>query len=156
MFQSQFELGDLPGFVVGQQPVVGVAAVVALAHDLGVLVDGTRVLHRFARAHKFWNAIRVETVELRDRRFRYRQPGGVHAEIVVTGDDAGIAIHQDAVALLWRQIENDVPARALVHAGPVVVRDYDLVVFGIAAGGHQRAAVSGRMNARRVRDLVFG
>ena len=58
--QSEFEARDFAGLVVGQQPVVGVAAVVAVEHDLHVLIDGVGVLQRFARAHEFRLAFGIE------------------------------------------------------------------------------------------------
>ena len=37
--QAEFELRDFPGLVIGQQPIVGVAAIVAVEHDAHILVD---------------------------------------------------------------------------------------------------------------------
>ncbi len=49
--QADLEARDLAGVVVGQQPVVGVAAIVAVEHDLHILIDGLCVLQRLcARA----------------------------------------------------------------------------------------------------------
>ena len=39
MLQTQFELRDLAGLAIGEKPVVGVAAVVAVEHDGHVVVD---------------------------------------------------------------------------------------------------------------------
>src|SRR6185437_16727683 len=131
------------GFAVADQPVVGVAAVVALAHDLGVAVNGVGVLQRLARAHEFGNAVGIPAVELRDGGFADHQPVGVDAEIVIAGNHARNAVHKDVVAVLRRDVEHYRPARAYQVAGPVVVRDDNLVVLGVAARGHEGAAVAG-------------
>ena len=39
-------------------------------HDPHVIIDGTAVLHRLARAKEFWFAVRVEAEELCDRGLR--------------------------------------------------------------------------------------
>ena len=80
-------------------------------------------------------------------------PGRIDAEIVAGVDQAGHAVHDDAVALGRRDIEDDVPAFARRVAGPVVVRDHHAPVFGITAGGDEGAAMVARTRAaaRRAR-----
>ena len=56
-FQAQLELRDLAGLVIGQQPIVRVAAVVAVEHDPHVVVDRVRILQRFSRTHEFRLAV---------------------------------------------------------------------------------------------------
>ena len=107
-----------------------------------ILIDGARVLHRFARADKLRNAIGIPAHELRDRRFGDHQACIVHAEVVLAGDHAGLAIHHDAVAMLGLDVEDDRPALAVRVARPVVVRDHDLAVFGVAARGDEGGAAA--------------
>ena len=57
VLQAQLQAGDLVVLAVGHQPGVGVAAVVAVLHDAREFVDGGGILHGFARAHKFGNAV---------------------------------------------------------------------------------------------------
>ena len=80
---------------------------------------------------------------LRDGGFGDHQAGRIHAEIVVAGDDAGIAVHEDAIALRGNDVEDDAPARAGKVAGPVVVGDDDPAIPGVAAGGDEGAAIAG-------------
>ena len=64
MLQAELELRDLAGLAVAEQPVVGVAAVVAVEHDFHVVVDRIGILHGFARADEFRLAVRVPAVEI--------------------------------------------------------------------------------------------
>ena len=80
-------------------------------------------------------------MKIGDRRFGDHQPVGIDAEIVVAGDDAGKAVHDDPVAVLGRDVEHDPPPLAFDVTGPVVVGDHDVVVLGVTAGGHEGAAM---------------
>src|SRR5262245_568098 len=52
VLQAQLEERDLAGLVVADQPVVGIAAVVAVEHDPDEVVDGPAVLHGPAGARE--------------------------------------------------------------------------------------------------------
>src|SRR5208337_5353973 len=140
-FQSQLELRDLARLVVAQQPVVGVAAVIAVQHDANVIIDGARVLQRLAGAGEFGLAVGVPTAELGDGGLGDHEAAGVDAEIVVAGDDAGKAVHKYAVAVGGHDIEDDPPALAIEVTGPVVVGDDDLMIAGVTTGGDESAAI---------------
>ena len=155
MLQAQLKISDLAGLAVPDQPVVGVAAVVAVFDDAGIVVDGIGILQSLARAHKLRLAMRIPADKLGDGSFRDHDSGGVHGEVVVAGNDAGKAIHQNAVAVFRDNVEDDDPARADEVAGPVVVRDYDLVVARVAAGCDKRAAVAGTRQLRRARSVLL-
>ena len=72
-----------------------------------VVVDGTGVLHGLASAHELGLAVRIEAAEAADRGFGDHQAGVVDAEIVVTGDDAGEAVHDEVVAVSGNDVEDD-------------------------------------------------
>ena len=91
---------------------------------------------------------RVEALEAGDRRLGDREPGRVDAEVVAAVDEAGHAVHQDAVAGGGPDVEDDVPARAVEVAGPVVVGDHRPAVARVAAGGDEGAALVGRAPER--------
>ena len=54
------------------------------------------------------------------------------------------------MAVSGNDVENDAPARARNEAGPVVVSDDDLVIFRVAAGGDEGAAITGADEAGRL------
>ena len=91
--------------------------------------------------------LRVEALEAGDRRLRDHDAGGVDPEVVAAVDEAGHAVHEDTVPGRGPDVEDDVPARALEVARPVVVGDDRPAVAGVAAGGHERAALVGRAGA---------
>ncbi len=66
----------------------------------------------------------------------------------------GKAIHQNALAVLRQDIEDDHPALAREVARPVVVRNHDLMIFGVGAGGDKRAAIARSRQLRRFRRLL--
>ena len=99
VLESQLEEGDLAGLVVADQPVVGIAAVVAVEHDPDEVVDRPAVLQRLAGADELGFAGRVPALELGDRRLGDHDPGRVDAEIVVADDHARQAVHDEARAL---------------------------------------------------------
>ena len=77
-----------------------------------------------------------------DGGFGDHDSGGVDAEVVVAGNHARESVHQNAIAMLGYDVEDHDPPLAGEIAGPVVVRDDDLMVFGVAAGRDKRAAIS--------------
>src|SRR2546426_7440908 len=153
-FQAELELGNLAGLAVAEQPVVGIAAVVAVEHDFRVVVNRPGILQRLARADKFRFAVGVPALELRDGRLGNHQPAGIDAEVVVAGDYAGKAVHQDAITVRGSNVEHDAPALTVQVAGPIIVRDDDLMVLRPASRGHERAAVARADKLRRPRHLV--
>ena len=66
VLQAQLQARDLVGLAVGHQPVVGVAAVVAVLHDAREIVDGGGVLHGLAGAHELRDAVGIEAAEAAD------------------------------------------------------------------------------------------
>ncbi len=149
VLQSQFEAGDFVGVAVGDEPIVGVTAIVAFPHNAGERVDGRGVLHGLARAHKLRNPLRIEAVELCDGGLGDHQAGGVHAEVVAAVDEARVAVHQDAMATRGNYVENDVPEAAIEVTAPVVVGDYGTPIRGVGAGCDKSAAAVGRRAAPR-------
>src|ERR1017187_4374268 len=99
-------------------------------------------------ARELRDAAGIETVEAADSGLRDHDAGGIDAEIVAAVDQSGHAVHQDMVALRGHDIEDDVPALAGLIAGPVVVPDNHAAVLGVAAGGHEGAAMLGRGRGR--------
>src|SRR5262249_11681970 len=89
-----------------------------------------------------------------DGRFGDDQAGRVDPEVVAAVDQAGQAVHHEAVARGGLDVEHHGPPRSVEVAGPVVVRDDDLAVPGVAAGGHEGAEVVGRGHGRGGSDLV--
>ena len=110
----------------------------------GEIVDRVRVLRGFAGPHELGNAVRIVAVEMADGGFGDHDAGGVHDEIVAAVDEAGQAVHHHAMALGGSDVEDDRPALAIQVARPVIVRDDDFAILGIAAGGHEGAAMLGR------------
>src|SRR5438552_514160 len=53
VLQSVFKARYLAGLAVAEQPVVGVASVVALEHDADVVINRIPILQGLARAYKF-------------------------------------------------------------------------------------------------------
>ena len=147
VLEAQLEPGDLAGVRVGHEPGVRVAAVVALPHDAVEVVDGGRVLHGLSRAGELGDPGRVEALEAGDRRLGDHEAGGVDPEVVAAVDEAGHAVHEDAVPGGRADVEDDVPAGAFEVPGPVVVRDDRPAVPGVAAGGHEGAALVGGAGA---------
>lgn len=80
-FQALLEAGDLAGVVVGDEPGVGVAAVVAFVQALDELVDGGRVLHGIADAHPLGHARVVVAVEAGQSGLSDVQARGGHVEV---------------------------------------------------------------------------
>ena len=66
----------------------------------------------------------------------------------------GEAVHQDAVAVRRRDVEDRCSSARRHVAGPVVVAHNDAAVFRIAAGGDERAAVLGAVSVAGRRQLV--
>ena len=96
VLEAQLEEGDLAGLVVADQPVVGIAAVVAVEHDPDEVVDRPAVLERLSRTDELGFAGRVPALELSDRRLGDHDPGRVDAEVVIADDHARQAVHDEA------------------------------------------------------------
>src|ERR1039458_5815442 len=140
----------------GYQVTSYIAPVVALLHDAREIVDGCRVLHGFARAHEFRDAVGVEAAEAADGGFGNHHARRIDAEIVSRMDQPGHAVHDHPAARRWLNIEDDVPAFAGRIAGPVVVRHHHAMIFGVAPRRHERAAMVARAGpgARLAQTLV--
>src|SRR5215471_13627551 len=93
----------------------------------------------------------IEPVKAADGGFGDHYAGGVDAEIVARMNQSGHAVHDDAMPLGGHDLEDDVPTLAGRVARPIVVRDHDTAVFGVAAGGDERAAMIARPGAIAVR-----
>src|SRR5205814_2976355 len=91
--------------------------------------------------HEFGDSVGVESLETADGGFGNDDAGVVEAEVVGAVDEAGGAVHDEAVSLGGGDIEDDVPALTGRKAAPVVVANDDAAVFGVAAGGGERAAM---------------
>ncbi len=150
MLQSLLELRDFAGLAIAEQPVVRVAAVVAVHDDFHVVIDRPGVLHRFPGAGEFGFAVVIPAVKIRDGGFGDHHPVGIDSEIIVARDHAGKAVHQHAVTLLRNDVENNAPALAVEVAGPVVVGHHDLVIFRPAAVGDEGAAIFRAVDFRGV------
>ena len=70
----------------------------------------SRILHGLAGAHELGNAVRIEAVKLLMVVSVIMMPADVDAEIVAAVDQPGHAVHDEAVAVRRRDIEDDVPA----------------------------------------------
>ncbi len=68
--------------------------------------------------------------------------GGVDAEVVAAVDEAGAAVHENAIAFGGDDVEDDGPALAFHVGGPVAVGDDDLAILGGGAGGDEGAAAA--------------
>src|SRR5262249_4528171 len=91
----------------------------------------------------------------RDGGFGDDHAGGIDAEIVAAVNETGQAVHHETVAVCRPDVEDHGPPRAVHISGPVVVRDDDLAVPGVAAGGDERPAVAGCGDRRQRGDLMF-
>ncbi len=98
VLEPELEEGDLARLVVADQPVVGIAAVVAVEHDPDEVVDRPAVLERLPRTDELGLAGGVPALELSDRRLGDHDPGRVDAEIVVAGDHARQAVHDECAS----------------------------------------------------------
>jgi len=143
VLEAEFEVGDLVGFAVADEPGVGVAAVVAFAHEGDELIDVVGVLHGFAGANELRDAGGVPALEHGEGGFGDHDARGVYAEVVSAVDEAGAAVHEDAIAFGGDNVEDGGPALAFHVGGPVAVGDDDLAVFGCGAGGDECAAAAG-------------
>ncbi len=101
-FKPQFEAGDFVVLHVGEQPVVGVASVVALFHDAGKVINRFGILRRLARPHKLRNPRRVIARKVADRRLRNCDSVRVDDEVVRAVDDPRQA-HPSACGCLSRE-----------------------------------------------------
>src|SRR5581483_4128994 len=63
VLQPQLKTGNLVGLGVGDEPIIGIAAVIAGFHNARKVVDGLRILHRFTSAHKFRNSVGIVSEE---------------------------------------------------------------------------------------------
>src|SRR5579872_7082859 len=69
IFEAQLKARNFVCITVGNEPVVGVAAIIAFFHDAREIVDGGGILHGFASADELRNAVGIESVELADGGF---------------------------------------------------------------------------------------
>src|SRR5262249_57817269 len=97
------------------------AAVLAVLHDAFKVVDRVGILHRLARADELRHASGIESAETADGRLGDHYARGVDPEIVARMNQAGHAIHDDAISLGGHDLEDDVPTLAGRIARPVVV-----------------------------------
>jgi hypothetical protein len=143
VLESELEVGDFIGFAVTDEPGVGVAAIVAFAHECDELIDVVGVLHGLAGADELGDTGGVPALEHGQGGFGDHDAGGVDAEVVAAVDEAGAAVHEDAVAFGGDDVEDGGPAFAFHVGGPVAVGDDDLAVFGGGAGRDEGAASAG-------------
>src|SRR6266702_2379490 len=113
LLKSKLKTGDLSSLVVGQEPIVGIAAVVLVEHDVDVFIDGSCVLKSFAGAFKLRLSFGIEACKAGDRGFCDHQARAVDSEIVIAGDNAGKAIHEDSLTMLRDDVVEDPPASPL-------------------------------------------
>ena len=84
-----------------------------------------------------------------------RHPGSIDDEVIGAVDDSRQAVHQHAMALRRNDVEDDGPTLAFKISGPVVVRDYHLGIFRIAAGRDKRAAMFRHGEGHRLDPVIF-
>ncbi len=108
-------------------------------------------MHGFARANEFRNPVEIVAGKSGDGRFRDDDAGRIYGEVVAAVDETGKRIHDEAVALRGNNVENNCPARAVEITGPIVVRDDNFSILGVAASSNERAAMVRRGDGRRRR-----
>ena len=108
----------------------------------------------FPGAYKFRMPVGSNPL-VRNRGFRDHDALRIHAEIVVADDNAGKAVHQDSIAVSGNEVKNNAPTLALPIIRPIIVRDYDSAVLGVAAGGNEGAAVAGAGKLRRAQPVLL-
>ena len=113
-----------------------------LTHDSRILVDGGGVLHGLARADELRDTVDVESLGHGEGGLSDHEAGGVDAEVVLAGDDAGQAVHEDVLTAGRDDVEDDSPALAFRIGRPVAVSDDDFAVPGGRAGGDKGAALA--------------
>src|ERR1700722_19809015 len=141
IFKTELEAGDFAFLCVGNQPVVSISTVVAVAKNAGHIVDGGRILHGFSRAHELRYAGGVETVKTGNSCFGDDDAGGVHGEVITAVNERRQAVHNKVIALRRNNVEHHGPASSIEITGPVIVCDYDAAVFCVATYRHESAAV---------------
>ncbi len=142
-FEAELEACDFVGVIVGDEPVVGVASVITGEHDALEVVDAGRILHGFAGADEFGDAVGIESFEAGDGGLGYFEAGRIDAEVVAAVDFAGEAIHEDVIAVLGNDVEDDAPILTGHEGIPHAVGDDGMVVAGPVAGGDEGAAIAG-------------
>src|ERR1700728_4023146 len=73
------------------------------------------------------------------------------SSLVITPGKPSIRMRWPCCGKISKTITQRSPARL---ARPVVVRNHDLMIFGISAGSNERAAIAGSRQPRRLRRLL--
>ena len=116
---------------LGQQPGVGIAAIVALAKQRHPFVDGRSLLPGAAGAHEIGQTIGLEAVAV-DRGGHRGDARRVLPEVHAAGEIARRRLHQNRVTLVVRrlQAQDDVVGVAVGEALPGGMGDDDAAVRG--------------------------
>src|ERR1700722_7296491 len=141
VFKAELEAGDFAFMGGGNQPVVSISTVVAVAKNARHIVDGGGILHGFSSAHEFGYASGVETVKTGNSCFGDDDAGRVHAEVITAVNERRQAVHNKVIALGGDDVEHHGPASSIEITGPVIVRDHHAAIFCVTADGHECAAV---------------
>jgi hypothetical protein len=141
--RGKLELMKYPsGIAITDEPVVGISAVVSFLDDCNVVVDRVCILHRFATTDELRFAVGVPADELRNGGLRNDEAGIRFAKIILAGNDAGLAVHNHAVAVFGFDVKHYSPAFAVGIAGPVVMCGDDLGALCVATCGDECGAVA--------------
>src|ERR1035438_3786118 len=119
--QADLKARNFAGLVVGQQPVIRVAAVVVVEHDSHIVIDRAGVLHCPACSHKLRYAVGIEQRIAGDSCLRNHESGGVDTEVIVAHDHPGETIRQHVITVGGNNVEDDGPAATGGDVAPVAV-----------------------------------
>ena len=156
-FQALLEAGDLAGVVVGDEPGVGVAAVVAFVQALDELVDGGRVLHGVADAHPLGHARVVVAVEAGQSGLSDVQARGGHVEVGHGRQHARRrGLHDEGIAVVGFHALADIEVLAAPELVEALMAQVGLAVHRGRAGGHDGGAMllSVGLHERTAHDLA--
>ncbi len=152
MLETLLIARDLAVLGVGEQPDVGVAAVVALIRKVDPFVDRIGVLRGLARAHVFGYAVDVVAHKAGDRGLGDAQTGGGDVEVGHRIDVARHGLHLEAVAVDRHHFFTYVEVLAAPEIVEAFMGDDGPAVRRGGAGGHEARA----MGALRARRRVVG
>ena len=137
---AEFVHGDLIGLSVSHEPLVGVEAVVAGAELLDDFINGAAVLNGHAGAEGDGRALRIER-GLADGGFGEDDAGIVLIPIGAALDGAGVALHEDAVAVGGLHVDPDIGLFGEGEGPPSHMADDHFAVLSGGSGGEEGGAV---------------
>ena len=143
VFQPQLELGNLVGFDIPDEPIVGISSIVACYKYLNDIVDAVGILCGLPGTYELGCLGGVEAFELGDGSLGDEDAVAGNDEIVSAVDIAGHAVHQHMAAFVGDDVGDDIPMLAYHIRRPVVVAYHDLTILCIAAGDDECAAIAG-------------